>query len=68
LAPMATASSICVCPSTCGAPVSYEPGLRPRSPNILVAPVLVTVEPPNTEKLAARPRPRSLAVRPERRS
>jgi hypothetical protein len=31
--------------------------LSPRSPNIVVGPVFVTVEPPNTEKLAAEPRP-----------
>jgi hypothetical protein len=46
-----------VCPSTCGAPVTDEPGLRPKSPNIVVGPVLVTVSPPNTEKLAADPKP-----------
>jgi hypothetical protein len=56
-APIATASSTCVCPRTCGAPVTEEPGLRPKSPNIVVGPVLVTVEPPSTEKLAAVPRP-----------
>jgi hypothetical protein len=34
-----------------------EPGSSPRSPNIVVGPVLVTVEPASTEKLAADPRP-----------
>jgi hypothetical protein len=63
LAPIATASSTCVCPSTCGAPVTEEPGLRPKSPNIVVGPVFVTVEPPNTEKLAADPTP-TVAVAP----
>jgi hypothetical protein len=57
LAAMATASSTCVSPSTWGAPVTEEPGLRPRLPNIVVGPVLVTVDPPSTEKLAAVPRP-----------
>jgi hypothetical protein len=37
--------------------VTDEPGLRPRSPNIVVGPVLVTVEPASTEKLAAVPKP-----------
>src|ERR1700677_3839104 len=60
---MATASSTCVSPSTCGAPVTEEPGLRPRSPNIVVGPVLVTVEPASTEKLDADSRP-TVAVAP----
>ena len=38
-------------------------GARPRSPNIVVGPVFVTVEPPSTEKLAAVPRP-TVAVAP----
>jgi hypothetical protein len=37
--------------------VTDEPGLKPKSPNIVVGPVFVTVEPPNTEKLAADPKP-----------
>ena len=41
----------------CGAPVTEEPGLSPRSPNIVVGPVFVTVEPASTEKLALVPRP-----------
>ncbi|HEY4451289.1 MAG TPA: hypothetical protein VGN13_06815 [Solirubrobacteraceae bacterium] len=56
-APIASASSTWVCPSTTGAPVTDDPGLSPRSPNIVVGPVFVTVEPPNTEKLAAVPSP-----------
>jgi hypothetical protein len=43
--------------------VTDEPGLRPKSPNIVVGPVLVTVEPPSTEKLADVPRP-TVAVAP----
>jgi hypothetical protein len=43
--------------------VTEDPGLNPRSPNIVVGPVLVTVEPPNTEKLAADPKP-TVAVAP----
>ncbi len=50
-------------PEHSGAPVTDEPGLSPRSPNIVVGPVLVTVEPANTEKGAADPKP-TVAVAP----
>jgi len=36
-------------------PVIEDPGYTPRSPLIVVAPVLVTVEAPNTLKLCAEP-------------
>lgn len=36
--------------------MTAEPGDRPKSPLITVGPVLVTVEPPRTPKLAAAPR------------
>src|SRR4029077_18401468 len=39
-----------------GNPVTAVPGLSPRSPVTVVAPVLVTVEPARTAKLAADPR------------
>src|ERR1017187_2778267 len=43
-------------------PVQATPGLlTPRSPVTVVAPVLVTVEPPRTEKLAAVPRAGAMA-------
>jgi len=38
-----------------GKPVTAAPGLTPRSPVIVLAPVLVTVEPLNTAKLCAEP-------------
>ncbi len=38
-----------------GNPVTALPGLTPRFPLTMVAPVLVTVEPPRTAKLAAVP-------------
>src|SRR5205807_2258841 len=39
-----------------GNPVTAVPGLNPRSPLTLVAPVLVTVEPARTAKVVAAPR------------
>ena len=39
-----------------GKPVTAVPGERPRSPLMMVGPVLVTVEKPRTPKLAAAPR------------
>jgi hypothetical protein len=36
--------------------VTAVPGLTPRSPEMTLVPVLVTVEPPDTAKLAAEPR------------
>ena len=36
-------------------PVTAVPGLTPRSPVMTLAPVLVTVEAPNTAKLCAAP-------------
>src|SRR6185436_2222122 len=38
-----------------GKPVTALPGLTPRSPATMLGPVLVTVEPPRTPKLAAVP-------------
>jgi len=40
-----------------GNPVIAVPGLTPRSPLIVLGPVLVTVDPASTAKLAAVPRP-----------
>src|SRR5277367_6028656 len=59
---MATASEMCVSPSTCGAPVTEEPGARPRLPNMVVGPVFVTVDPASTEKGVAVPRPMDAAA------
>src|SRR3972149_1829308 len=56
----ATASAACVAPAVRlpgGKPVIALPGLTPRSPKIVVGPVLVTVWPPRTAKLAAEPSP-----------
>ena len=54
----AVASPACVVPFTVpgGNPVTAVPGLTPRSPVTVVAPVLVTVEPARTAKSAADPR------------
>src|SRR5665811_2258297 len=38
-----------------GKPVTAVPGLTPRFPTMMLEPVLVTVEPPRTPKLAAVP-------------
>src|ERR1700693_3438638 len=38
-----------------GNPVTELPGLSPRFPSMIVAPVLVTVEPPKMAKLSAAP-------------
>src|SRR5580700_4020277 len=59
LAWSAAASPACVAPPTTrpgGKPVIARPGATPRSPMMVVGPVLVTVEPPRTRKLAATPR------------
>ena len=45
-----------------------EPGLTPRSPVTMVAPVLVTVEAPRTAKLAAEPRRLASKTRSSQRS
>src|SRR5881628_2446867 len=52
----ATASATCVEPLTVGDPVTEVPGLNPRSPLIVVGPVLVTVEAPRTANVLADPR------------
>src|SRR5205807_6212713 len=54
----AVGSPACCDPFTTpgGNPVTAVPGLTPRSPVTIVAPVLVTVEPARTAKLAADPR------------
>src|ERR1044071_95935 len=52
----AAASAIWIVPLTVGAPVTEVPGLNPRSPLIVVAPVLVTVEAPRTANVLADPR------------
>ncbi len=44
-----------------GKPVIEEPGQTPRSPLTTDEPVLVTVEPPRTAKLAAVPSPGAMA-------
>src|SRR3990172_9214042 len=54
------ASAACVSPPVTlpgGKPVIALPGLTPRSPKMVVGPVLVTVWPPRTAKLAAEPSP-----------
>src|SRR5215210_7667959 len=59
-APEATASVAWMIPPDTtpgGKPVTALPGLTPRSPLTLDAPVLVTVAPARTAKLAAVPRP-----------
>src|ERR1044071_5207305 len=53
----AAASAIWIVPFTVGDPVTEVPGLNPRSPLIVVAPVLVTVEAPRTANVLADPRP-----------
>jgi hypothetical protein len=45
-----------------GKPVIAVPGLTPRSPESMLVPVLVTVEPPRTTKLPAVPRPGAVAA------
>src|SRR2546426_5964367 len=54
----AAESATCLVPLTVpgGNPVTEVPGLSPRSPVTVLAPVLVTVEPARTAKLAADPR------------
>ena len=54
----AVASAACIVPDTTtpgGKPVTELPGLTPRSPVIVLEPVLVTVEPPRTAKPWAEP-------------
>src|ERR1700692_4613150 len=56
---MATASLLWIAPPTTtpgGKPVTALPGLTPTLPLTVVAPVLVTVEPPRTPKFCAVPR------------
>src|ERR1700704_2988421 len=65
----AVVRSVCACPATASVawtepcnvmeerPVIAVPGLTPRSPVIVVGPVLVTVLAPSTPKLSAVPRP-----------
>src|SRR5664279_3733552 len=50
-------SAACWVPISCpgGKPVTAVPGLSPRSPLMVLGPVLVTVDPPSTAKLAAVP-------------
>ena len=58
-APAATPSALCIVPLDTvpgGNPVTAVPGLTPRSPLMLLGPVLVTVVPARTAKLAAVPR------------
>src|SRR5687767_13343607 len=52
----AAASAIWIVPLTVGDPVTEVPGLNPRSPLIVVGPVLVTVEAPRTANVLADPR------------
>ena len=54
----ATASASCMVPDTIpgGKPVTAVPGHTPKSPAMVVGPVLVTVEPAKTAKLDAVPR------------
>src|SRR4051794_821937 len=55
----ATASAAWIVPPVTtpgGKPLTAEPGLTPRLPVTRVGPVLVTVVPPRTAKLAAEPR------------
>src|ERR1043166_2030215 len=52
----AAASAIWIDPLTVGDPVTEVPGLNPRSPLIVVAPVLVTVEAARTANVLAAPR------------
>src|ERR1700722_6426234 len=59
-APAATPSALCIVPLLTmpgGNPVTAVPGLTPRSPLMLLGPVLVTVVPARTAKLPAVPRP-----------
>src|SRR2546422_355437 len=53
---VAEGSSKCMVPFTVGDPVRVVPGLNPRSPLTVVAPVLLTVEPDRTPKVVADPR------------
>src|ERR1700709_410714 len=56
---MATASLLWIAPPTMtpgGKPVTALPGLTPTLPLTVVAPVLVTVDPPSTPKFCAVPR------------
>src|ERR1041385_1710006 len=52
----AVASAIWIVPLTVGDPVTDVPGLNPRSPLIVVGPVLVTVEAARTANVLADPR------------
>src|SRR6185436_16795127 len=52
----AAASATCIVPLTDGDPVTEVPGLNPRSPLTVVAPVLVTVEAARTANVLADPR------------
>src|SRR5712664_1484962 len=55
---MATASPAWIVPPVTvpgGKPVTAVPGLTPKSPVMIVGPVLVTVEAPRTAKLCAEP-------------
>src|SRR5947207_11749010 len=63
----AVGSPRCVVPLTVGVPVSVVPGLTPRSPLTVVAPVLVTVEPARTPKVAADPRSTGAWIAPDNR-
>ena len=59
-APAATPSALCIVPLDTmpgGNPVTAVPGLTPRSPLMVLGPVLVTVVPARTAKLPAVPRP-----------
>jgi hypothetical protein len=62
----ATASAECTAPFTVpgGNPVIAVPGLTPRSPLIVLGPVLVTVDPASTAKLPAVPRPTGATAAP----
>src|SRR4030095_14780170 len=52
----AAASAAWIVPLTVGNPVTAVPGLNPRSPLIVVGPVLVTVEAARTANVEAAPR------------
>src|SRR5688572_17503940 len=52
----AAASAAWIVPLTVGNPVTAVPGLNPRSPLIVVGPVLVTVEAARTANVLADPR------------
>src|SRR5213075_443071 len=52
----AAESATCIVPMTVGDPVTDVPGLSPRSPVTVVAPVLVIVEAPRTANVMVDPR------------